>query len=196
MTDKSELENLLKQNNYVLSRKQLTKKNYSGQQIKSYIRDNMLILIDKGIYGSPNHLEDAFYTIQLRLKKGIISLNSALYLFGLSDRVPDKIDLTFPRGYKNSKLKEQIVSHQQVPQMYNLGIEIVKTPAGNNVRVYSIDRTMAEILRPQNHIDPEIINKAYKQYLKQPNKNIAKLLYFARKFKIVKKVQEYLEILL
>ena len=148
MTDKSELENLLKQNNYVLSRKQLTKKNYSGQQIKSYIRDNMLILIDKGIYGSPNHLEDAFYTIQ------------------------------------------------QVPQMYNLGIEIVKTPTGNNVRVYSIDRTMAEILRPQNHIDPEIINKAYKQYLKQPNKNIAKLLYFARKFKTVKKVQEYLEILL
>ncbi|MEB3363585.1 hypothetical protein SDC49_08600 [Lactobacillus sp. R2/2] len=123
-------------------------------------------------------------------------MNSALYLFGLSDRVPDKIDLTFPRGYKNSKLKEQIVSHQQVPQMYNLGIEIVKTPTGNNVRVYSIDRTMAEILRPQNHIDPEIINKAYKQYLKQPNKNIAKLLYFARKFKIVKKVQEYLEILL
>lgn len=72
-----------------------------------------MVLLDKGIYGSPHHIEDPFYVIQLRLKKGIISLASALYLYVLSDRVPDKIDLTFPRGYKNPNLKNEIVAHQQ-----------------------------------------------------------------------------------
>lgn len=100
------LNKLLKTNNYVISRKQLSKLNFSGQQIQGYIKNMKLTLLDKGIYGSPNHLEDTFYVTQLRLKRGIISLNSALYLYGLSDRVPDKVDLTFPRGYKNSRLKD------------------------------------------------------------------------------------------
>lgn len=196
MANKSILQDLLKKNNYVISRGQLTKENFSGQQIKQYLKNNNLVLIDKGIYGSPNHLEDSFYAIQLRLKRGIISLNSALYLYGLSDRVPDKIDLTFPRGYKNSSLKEQVVAHQQTTKTYSLGIETIKTPQKKKVRTYSLDRTMAEILRPQNHVDPEIIGNAFKQYITKPNKNIAKLMYFAKIFKTTKKVQNYIEVLL
>lgn len=156
----------------------------------------MLILLDKGVYGSPDHLEDTFYVTQLRLKKGIISLSSAFYLYGLSDRLPDKIELTFPRGYKNSNLKKQVTAHQQIPSLYKLGINKVKTPRGNQVNVYSLDRTMAEILRPQNQVDPEIINKALKLYLKGPKKNIAKLMYFAKIFKTTKKVKNYVEVLL
>lgn len=176
MADKATLNKLLEANNYVISRKQLSEKNYSGQQIKKYLKDNILIILDKGIYGSPNHLEDPYYVIQKRLKKGIISLNSALYLYGLSDRVPDKIDLTFPAGYKNASLKEQISAHQQILKLYKLGITTIQTLQGNTVKIYSLDRTMAEILCPQNHVDPEIVNKAFKQYLKQKEKNIAKLV--------------------
>ena len=85
----------------------------------------------------------------------------------MSDRVPDKIDLTFPAGYKNASLKEQISAHQQILKLYKLGITTIQTLQGNTVKIYSLDRTMAEILRPQNHVDPEIVNKAFKQYLKQ-----------------------------
>ncbi|WP_296315380.1 hypothetical protein [Lactobacillus sp.] len=55
---------------------------------------------------------------------------------------------------------------------------------------------MAEILRPQNQVDPEIISKAFKLYLKGPKKNIAKLMYFAKFFKTTKKVKNYVEVLL
>ena len=47
---------------------------------------------------------------------------------------------------------------------------------------------MAEILRSNNHSDPEIVNN--KQYLKKSNKSIAKL------FKTNEKVQKYIEVLL
>ena len=46
------LNKLLKENNYIASRKQLSEKNFSGQQIKKYLKDNVLVLLDKGIYGS------------------------------------------------------------------------------------------------------------------------------------------------
>ena len=55
---------------------------------------------------------------------------------------------------------------------------------------------MAESLRPQNQVDPEIISKAFKLYLKGPKKNIAKLMYFAKIFKTTKKVKNYVEVLL
>lgn len=186
---------LLTKNDYVTA-KQLSELNFSGEQIKSYLKRNILVSFDRGIYGSPDQLGDTFYITQLRLKKGIISLNSALYLYGLSDRVPDKIDMTFPRGYKNPKLKDEVVPHQQLSKLYKLGIIKVKTPQGNKVKVYSLDRTIAEILRPQNHVDPEIINTAFKLYLKSPQKNMAKLMYFAKIFKTTKKVNNYLEVLL
>lgn len=55
---------------------------------------------------------------------------------------------------------------------------------------------MAEILRPQNHMDPEIINDAFKHYLKSPDKNIARVMYFAKLFKTTEKVRKYIEVLL
>ena len=88
------------------------------------------------------------------------------------------------------------MAHQQLPNLYKLGIVTIKTPQGNEVRAYSLDRTMAEILRPQYHVDPEIINSAFKQYLNGANKNIAKLMYFAKIFKTTKKVMNYVEVLL
>ncbi len=77
-----------------------------------------------------------------------------------------------------------------------MGIDTTKTPQGNQVNIYSLDRTIAESLRPQNQVDPEIINKAFKLYLKGPKKNIAKLMYFAKFFKTTKKVKNYVEVLL
>ena len=41
MADKATLNKLLEANNYVISRKQLSEKNYSGQQIKKYLKDNI-----------------------------------------------------------------------------------------------------------------------------------------------------------
>lgn len=172
MSNRMVLSKLLKDNNFVVSRNRLTKYNFSGQQINSYLKNNLLVSIDKGkgIYASPNYLEDPYYVSQLRIKKGIISLSTALYLYGFSDRVPDKIDLTVPRGYKNSALKDEFVLHQQDLKFYKLGIEERKSPQDHLIKIYSLDRTMAEILRPQNHIDSEIINSAFKQYIQSSKK--------------------------
>lgn len=109
---------------------------------------------------------------------------------------PKKIELTFPNGYKNSKLKDQVICHQQLPMLYKLGVTLVKTPQNNKVKVYSLTRTMAEIVRPQNQVDPEIINKVFKKYAIVPEKNIAKLMYFSSQFRTTDKVRNYLEVLL
>ncbi len=55
MANIATLKKLLEKNNYVVSRKQLSEQNFSGQQIKKYLENNMLILLDKGVYGSPDH---------------------------------------------------------------------------------------------------------------------------------------------
>ena len=82
MSNRMVLSKLLKDNNFVVSRNRLTKYNFSGQQINSYLKNNLLVSIDKGkgIYASPNYLEDPYYVSQLRIKKGIISLNTAAYM--------------------------------------------------------------------------------------------------------------------
>ena len=51
-------------------------------------------------------------------------------------------------------------------------------------------------MRPQNQVDPEIINKVFKKYAIVPEKNIAKLMYFSSQFRTTDKVRNYLEVLL
>lgn len=190
MANQLELRNLLKQNDGVLTRSQLTEHNFSGRQIKLYLKKGLLCLSYRGIYTSPDTLDDPFYVAQLRYPKGIISLETALYLYGFSDRVPERIDLTFPHGTTfNEENNVDIKAHFQVDKLQQIGIKKIKTLNGHVVKAYSLDRTMVEILRNINHVEPEIVNQAFLQYAQSSQRNTRYFLKYAKKFNISKKAE-------
>lgn len=80
--------------------------------------------------------------------------------------------------------------------MYELGIITVKTPSGNPVKAYNIERTLCDILRKHNNLDIQIVSDAFKRYAKSSNKDIPRLSQYAKKFRVEKKLRAYLEVLL
>lgn len=189
------LENKFFSSQSTFSKKQL-KALFSDYEIKKLLKSGKIERLDHGIYNKADSFSDIFKANQLKYQKGIYCLNTSLYLWGFSDRYPEKLDMMFPRGYNPSNLSSEIIPHTQVQSLFNDGITTTQTLDGNEVKLYTLERTLAEILRPQNHIDPEIIISAYKSWAKQDNKDLNQLVKFAQRFKTLPQVQTYLEVLL
>ena len=106
--------------------------------------------ISRGIYCTPDVFEDDFLVIGARWRKCIFSHNSALYLNGLSDRLPVVQSVTVPRGYNPVRLIEEFPGsqiHWVRPDIYELGATNIMSPSGNRVRCYNSERSIADLIR-------------------------------------------------
>lgn len=78
---------------------------------------------------------------------------------------------------------------------YQFGIIEMKSPSGNPIRVYDLERTLCDILRGSGS-DVQIVNEAMKRYAASRNKNIHKLMKYADQLHVKPKVMRYMEVLL
>ncbi|KAF1295550.1 transcriptional regulator [Enterococcus sp. JM4C] len=150
---------------------------------------------ERGIYRRPDAYVDELYAWQYRYPKGVYSLESALWLHGLSLSVPFEPVMSFPYGTNTKRIKEAGIKPIIVRSNAEEGIVEVKAPGGQMVRVYEIERTLVECLRGIYRIDVQIIAPAYKVYAANNKINYSKLFKYAKMFKVEKKVQSYLEVL-
>jgi len=64
------------------------------------------------------------------------------------------------------------------------------------IQVYSRERTLVEVLRKPYSGDTEMINTAYKRYLKDYRSGVNQLLLVAQEFNMGERVSELLEVML
>ena len=192
-----EILNMAKENNGTVTSAMVDGAGFSRGNIKYLVDNGMLEKTARGIYILPEVWEDEMYHLQNRFKRGIYSHETALFLFDLTDRTPNRYYMTFPLNYNLTKAKnENIRCMQCKPDLYELGITEAVTPGGNTVRVYNVECTLCDILRTYSHIDIQIVSEAYKRYATRKDKNIPLLSEYAKKFRVEDKVRNYLEVLL
>lgn len=150
----------------------------------------------RGLYVKTTTWEDDFYLLQRKYKRGIYSYDTALYLLGYSDRTPTKYTMTFPKGYNAPSLKqENIIIKHVIQKNYEFGIIEIKSPSGNPIKVYDLERTLCDILRGSGS-DIQIVNEAMKRYATSKEKDIHKLMQYAEKLRVKPKALHYMEVLL
>lgn len=93
------------------------------------------------------------------------SNETALFLLDLTDRTPNRFDMTFPATYNLTNVKkEQIIALTVKKEWYEEGILQVRSPGENNIKVYNMERTLCDILRKRSGVDAGIIVEACKRY--------------------------------
>ncbi|MDO5405853.1 MAG: type IV toxin-antitoxin system AbiEi family antitoxin domain-containing protein [Eubacteriales bacterium] len=197
MSYSQEILSLAQENNGIVTTAMVVDAGISRGCLK-YLADNgRLERVTRGVYILPEVWEDEFVNFQSRYKRGIFSLDTALFLCDLTDRTPGKFYMTFPSTYNLSGPKsEGILCNSAKEPLYSLGIELLKTPGGNLVKVYGPERTLCDILRTRNRTDVQIVSEAFKRYTARGNKNIPRLSEYAHMLKVEDKIRAYLEVLL
>lgn len=196
MNQQALIKKMAADHNGTLTHNQLINNNISSYNINLALKSGLLERTRPGIYQKSDTTEDIFYSLQQKYKRGVYSLETALYLWNLSDQYPFSLDMTFPRGYNHANLDMDIKAHYQIKSLQDIGIAETKSFNGNTIKVYSPERTLAEILRTINMVDIEIVTNAYKTWAKRSKKDINAVMDFAEKFKVMDKANSYLEVLL
>lgn len=197
MSDREKIKKMLEASETgVITSAQVTEAGLHRNALQQLVKDGEIYRFGRGLYVRRNSWEDDFYLFQKKYGRGIYSHDTALYLLGYSDRTPAKYTMTFPKGYNAPSLKQEtIIIKRVVPENYEFGQIQIKSPAGNLIRTYDLERTLCDILRG-NGSDIQIITDAMKRYAASGEKNIHKLMQYAERLRVRPKVLHYLEVLL
>lgn len=196
MTSSERILKVAEENGGTITTEQVNRMKIHRTTLRTMVDKGLLDHSARGVYVLPTKLDDEFYNLQTRFKKGVFSNISALYLLGFTDRTPIRFDMTFPASYNTSAIKNEIIAHRVKKELYEKGIILAKTPSGNEVNAYCIEHTLCDILKVRYAIDIQVITDAFKRYSKYKNKNLPLLSEFAKMSRVEEKVRQYLEVLI
>lgn len=166
--------------------------------IKTFVDEGMLVKEAKGLYSVTSEYPDEYVLLQKRSSKMIFSYGTALYLWGMSDRIPHTIDVTVPQGYNSSRIKkdnEKVRFHYIKAEKWDVGITETDTNLGHTVKLYDKERCICDLIMLKKEVDKQLYVQALKEYF-SGDCNLRKLIKYAKLFDIEEKVRDYMEVLI
>lgn len=182
-------------NNGYLTTKVVNEAHIPHFYLTKLVKSGKIERVSRGIYIKKNTLVDDFVIIQSKSKNAIYSNMTALYIYGLSNRIPLKYDITINSGYNGSLQKNNLINlYYTKKDLLYLGVIEYKLNNGNLIKVYDLDKTICDIIKNKNRLDQELYNKAIRNYYYSKRKNTIKLYEYAKKMKIYDKVRNTFEV--
>ena len=130
-------------------------------------------------------------------KESFFLTKQLFYLHGISDRTPFEHTVTAPSGcIPSAAIKSECKVYYIKPELFELGKTTLRTPAGNDVPAYDLERTICDVIRSRNKLGTETFLAALKMYAASPKKNLNQLNTYAKQMRVEKVLRQYLEVLL
>ncbi|MBQ7159784.1 MAG: type IV toxin-antitoxin system AbiEi family antitoxin domain-containing protein [Treponema sp.] len=165
----------------------------SRWKLQELLRTGEIQKVRYGLYALKDVVPDELYMTQLLCPKAIFSHETALFFTGYSDQVPFTYTLAVPHGYVSKTLSAQYDVRHVEKKSAEEGVVSIKSDLGNDLKVYCIERTLCELLHKPSELDKERFIPAVQKYLRSKDKDILKLMHFAKLFHVEKRILPYLE---
>lgn len=197
MTDFQKLDELAAANHGVLTTSAATGEGISRTALSNFVSKKKFERVSSGVYLSPDAWRDEAYLLQTRCPQIVFSHDSALFYHDLTDREPLQITVTVKTGYNPTRLASRGVKVYSVKkELYAVGITEKSTPFDHRIHVYNMERTVCDILRSRNSMETQVFQDALKMYAKRKDKNLHRLMEYAKTFHVEKLVRQYMGVLL
>ena len=177
---------------HVVSCKMLLENGYTKYQIMNLVKKGFLYRVRKGLYRLHNEIDDEFHIYQKNNSYIVYSNETALYLHNLTDRFPNPLSVTKKSGYhvRNKKLKVYYVKEEFLDN----NVVILNSPQGNPIYVYDIERTICDIVKNKNRMDPQVYIQGLQNYFLRGKPNLRKLSKISKLLNIQQKMMSIIEL--
>ena len=193
----TELAAIAREHGGIIETKTAVAHGISKAMLSKLCRENKIHRVVQGQYILPDDLQDELLSISKRSVQVIFSHETALFLHGISDRTPFEHTITVPSDYTASAaLRNECKLYYIKPELFDLGRTTLATPAGNEVPVYDLERTVCDMIRSRNKVGTETFLAALKLYAANPKKDLNRLHSYAKKLRVANVLRQYLEVLL
>jgi len=179
--------------------KMLLKANFSHYQINRFVKEGLLLKINKTWYENLQYKgnESDFLTLSPYVSQGVVCLMSAAVYHGMSTFRSTQVDVAVPLKKKVSKLPSWptlgIVYFDHA--RYEIGIQTVEIDGGSFL-IYDREKTVCDLLSYRNKYGLEDCLAVLKNYLRREDRDINKLIAYSEKLRSYHILTKYLEVLL
>ena len=180
-----------------ISRKELLTK-YSPYMLSSFVKNGHLTKINNVFYQNNDYEgeeSDLFYAAAY-IPNGVISLMSAAVYYGLSNNRPLAIDVAVRANSYIPSFPDwpPIRIHYLEKKYYDNGI-ITINERGNTFRVYETEKVVADVVKNRERIGIEETKEVLTNYLKSSDRDLNKLMKYAKATGCDKQMRTYMEVL-
>ena len=190
-TDLEAYKKVFDKHNGVIKLSDFTANGFHNTELNKLIEKGLVEKIKTGYYVwiDGDIISDAV-VIEKLFPEGVVCLDSALFLYGYTQRIPSAWHVAVSKNKKKSKYKinyPPIQFYFLIDDYMELGLSEIMFE-DHHMKIFDRDRTMCDVIRYELKMDKEVFNYAVMTYVKDPKKNIRNLLDYAEKMNIKNKV--------
>ena len=162
------------------------------RRVLTFVEEGYLIRVKSGYYTTKYfECSEEEWIYKLFGQDGILTIESALWVYGyLKDR-PYKWSIAINKNTSKSRFNIDypiVEPYYTEPEVLELGVTEADFASGK-MKIYTKERLICDVLKYQEKIDRELFKKGVLSYIMDEKKDVAKLMEYAKKRKVLKKVQ-------
>ncbi len=167
-----------------------------SSQLTALVESGALVRLKRGLYAlAEGARRSELVDIQKAVPAGVFCLGTALSVHGIGTWEPPEIQLAIRRDYRIALPDfPPIKLFSFSGPRFELGI-IEQATEADIVRVYDLEKTICDVVRFRNSLGLDIAMEALREYLKGRDRNIPRLLEYAKTLRMEGSMRGYLEAL-
>ena len=153
-----------------------------------------LIQVRRGVYANIEQLSGNMIDINAVVPEGILCLWSAWSIHQLTTSMPQAFHIAIKRGRKVSIPSfPRMEVHHYTEDLLKIGV-ILMIIDGFNIRLYDVERCVCDAVKFRNKVGMDVCSEIINNYLERPDRNLSKLMDYARKLRVGKILEQYLQV--
>ena|ERR1051326_7217946 len=189
------LETFLHEHGGFVRLEDLRQQGIDRRHLYALAEEGLVERVGQGLYRATDRMADDLAEAAVAVPQGVICLVSALDYHELTDERPMKVQMAI----ENKRWAPRVISppveiHNFSGEAFSAGIEEVQID-GVPVRVYNVEKTLADCLKYRHKLAPGVPQAALRDYVRRYKQPIDHLLHYARICRVEPLLRRYMEVL-
>lgn len=196
MTKQEEIIKIFRQKSSIVKLEEITNQGINKYHLQKLVENGEVEKVQHGIYKLVDYQTNEFVELKKIIPKGVICLYSSWNYFDLTTYIPNEYHIAIE---KKSKVKLPEYPPIKLYYWKNSILQIgIKQKMIDNVKIeiYDMEKSVCDAIKFRNKIGKDILNEVLTNYLKRSDKNIDKLIKYAKELRVETILKNYLDVLI
>jgi predicted transcriptional regulator of viral defense system len=156
----------------------------SAERLYAYRNEGLLDQIGRGLYrwADAPEIDQDLLEVAYRVPRATLCLGTALARHGLTDAIPDRVNIAIPRGRRVPTLRPVVDIHVFASKTFDLGRDEIAVGDGISIGLYSAERSLVDVIRLRHREGSDVAWDALRRWLRRRGSKPASLLAMAKHF--------------
>lgn len=186
-----QMQELMEENGGIVKTAQLYTLGMDYRRIQTFVDSGVIERVKNGYYSMNFKKKKEEEIITSLFSDCVLSMESALYYYHYIKKKPYQWTLAVDKNTSKSRFKMDyplIKPYYTEPDVLQIGVDQIEFGT-STMQIYRKERLICDVLKYQDRMEREDIQRALKSFLLDKNKDIEKLLSYAKERKVLSKVR-------